>query len=573
MEIEIVLNILVFQKENMKHMKSTFFVKIVLLFLVSCSKAQEKKPNIIFILADDYGIVDTQTYATKFLNTSIDSTFYETPNINQLMNEGVSFSQAYANQLCSPTRASILTGKYASRLGFTTAMPHRDTYYNQNIDAPEGYYVNDVLEHKDNILIEQPHINGISNSAIPTGLHAQTNLDELSIAEALKDYQSAFIGKWHTGGFGAKGFQPKDNGFETLAYFDGGGSTYFNWRNPWNQKSKALFPNMPQEEWEVGDAGKETGERYLTDDLTEQALKYIEEKAKDKEKPFFLYFSHFAVHSPYQGKQGEIDYFNSKKTKGFNGQDNAVYASMIKSMDRSVGKILDKLKETGIEENTLVIFMSDNGGIDGEITPDGNGTENYPFLGGKACLTEGGIRVPLVFRWKGKIKQGQWIDVPVDCTDIFPTILEAGGYNVKEIIKENNLDGESVIGLLSDINNDLKTYSKNTHYWHYPFNVIYNSPYDGYALTPHSAIRKGDYKLIFDWYGRLHLYDIQNDPFEKHDLYLSNKNQGDQLFKELITWLDENVEKRYWPKLNSHYNPEKEVRDLPFKDLITDMKK
>jgi len=549
-------------------MKKHTFLILSILFLISCQEEKPKKPNIIFILADDYGIVDSQKYAAKFLNTSVDSTFYETPNINKLMSEGISFSQAYANQLCSPTRASILTGKYAAKLGFTTAMPHRDTYYNQDLEIPEGYYANDVLEHKDNILIEQALVNGTSNSAVPAGKNVQTNLDELSIAEAMTGYNNAFIGKWHIGGFGAKGFQPEDNGFETLAYFDGGGSTYFNWRNGWNQKKKQRFPKMPQEEWEIGNAGAVTGEKYLTDDLTEQALKYIDEKAKDTEKPFFLYFSHFAVHTPYQGKKEEIDYFNAKKTKGFNGQDNAIYASMIKSMDRSVGKILDKLKELNIEENTLVVFMSDNGGIDGEITPDGNGTENYPFLGGKACLTEGGIRVPLVFRWKGKIEQGKWVDVPVDCTDIFPTILEAAGYNAEQISKENKLDGESVVGLLTDVKNETKTYTKDTHYWHYPFNVIYKSPYDDYALTPHSAIRKGDFKLIFDWYGRLHLYNIEKDPFERNDLYTTQSEKGDALFKDLVSWLENNVEKRYWPKVNPDYDPNKEVRETPFLDLV-----
>ncbi|WP_299053685.1 sulfatase [uncultured Polaribacter sp.] len=553
-------------------MKKNIILVLATLFLYSCKEETQKKPNIIFILADDYGIVDTQEYAAKFLNTSLDSTFYETPNINKLMNEGISFSQAYANQLCSPTRASILTGKHASRLGFTTAMPHRNTYYNQNIDIPKGYYANDVLEHKDNILIEQALLNGTSNSAVPAGKQIQTNLDELSIAEAMTEYHNAFIGKWHIGGFGAKGFQPQDNGFETLAYFDGGGSTYFNWQNGWNQKTKARFPKMPQEEWQIGDAGKLSGEKYLTDDLTEQALNYIEQKAKDKNKPFFLYFSHFAVHSPYQGKKEEIDYFNNKKTKGFNGQDNAIYASMIKSMDRSVGRILDKLKTLNIEENTLVVFMSDNGGIDAEITPDGNGTENAPFLGGKACLTEGGIRVPLVFRWKGKIEAGKWVDVPVDCTDIFPTILEAAGYNAKKVIKNNKLDGESVLGLLTDIENKQKTYTKDTHYWHYPFNVIYKNPYDNLALTPHSAIRKGDYKLIFDWYGRLYLYDIEKDPFERNNLYDIQKEKGNALFKDLISWLETNVDKRYWPTNNPNYDPEKEVRTVPFKDLVAESK-
>ena len=552
-------------------MKYFYIFFTILSFFFSCKKKETKKPNIIFILADDYGIVDTQAYAAKFLKTSIDSTFYETPNINKLMKEGISFSQAYANQLCSPTRASILTGKHASRLGFTTAMPHTNTYYNQNLSIPKGYFANDVLEHKDNILIEQALKNGISNSAVPAGKNVQLDLDELSIAEVLTDYESTFIGKWHIGGFGAKGFQPSDNGFKTLAYFDGGGSAYFNWRNGWNQKSKARFPKIPQEKWEIGDAGKETGEEYLTDDLTQQALIYLDNKAKDNKKPFFLYFSHFAVHSPYQGKKEEIVYFNSKKTKGFNNQNNAIYASMIKSMDRSVGKILDKLKETGLEENTLVIFMSDNGGIDGEITPDGNGTENHPFLGGKACLTEGGIRVPLIFKWKGKFEEGKWVDIPVDCTDIFSSIVEVAGYNSKSVVQENKLDGESVIGLLTDTQNTKKTYTKDTHFWHYPFNVIYKNPFDGYALTPHSAIRKGDYKLIFDWYGRLYLFNIEKDPFEKNNLYSLEKEKSYTLFKELTSWLKNNVDKRYWPSKNPNYNPEKEVRDLPFKDLFSEL--
>ena len=126
---------------------------------------------------------------------------------------------------------------------------------------------------------------------------------------------------------------------------------------------------------------------------------------------------------------------------------------MIKSLDRSVGKILKKLEETGLDENTLVIFMSDNGGIDSKITPKGDGTDNSPFLGGKACVTEGGIRVPLIFRWKGKVKEGQWVDVPVDCTDIYPTILEASGYDSKAIVQTNKLDGESILPLLSDPKN------------------------------------------------------------------------------------------------------------------------
>ncbi len=555
----------------MKHLK-LFLVTIIC--LTACKepkqiKAQNTKPNIIFILADDFGIVDTQGYAEKITGISKGSMFYETPNLNKLMEEGVSFSQAYANQLCSPTRASLLTGKYAGRLGFTTAMPPRKTYYNQNIPVPNGFYPNDVLEHKDAITIEQALDNGISNAAIPAGTQMDNGHNEISIAEALTDYHSAFIGKWHVGGFGAQGYQPKDQGFEPLAWFDAGGSPYYNWKAAWNDKKKTRFPKMPQTTSEMGNSGQDTGETYLTDDLTIQALNYIEKRSKLKDQPFFLYFSHFAVHAPYQGKEKEVAYFNNKKTKGWNGHKDPIYASMIKSMDRSVGQILNKLKETGIEENTLVVFMSDNGGIDSKITPRGDGTDNRPFLGGKACLTEGGIRVPLIFKWKGKIKGGNWVDVPIDCTDIYPTILEAAGYDFNAMISENKLDGQSILTLLTDNQNVAKSYTKKTHYWHYPFNVIYNSPYEPYALTPHSAIRDGDYKLIFDWYGRIRLYNIEEDPFEKHDLSIQNKELSNVLFAKLMGWIKNNIEPRYWPVINEDYNAQKEVREIPFKDLFS----
>lgn len=551
---------------------------IVLVVITGCKfekeediskKLDSNQPNIIFILADDFGIMDSEAYAHKFTGADTSKMFYETPNINQLVNEGVAFSQAYATQLCSPSRASIVTGKYASRIGFTTAMPPRKTYYNQNLPVPEGYYPHDVLEHKDDIKIEQALINGISNSAVPSGTQIDGGRDEVFISEALKDYNSAFIGKWHLGGFGAEGYQPESQGFEPLAWYDAGGSVYYDWRSRWDDKSKKKFPNMPQEYLEHGNSGNITNEKYLTDDLTVQALNYIDKRSKITDEPFFLYFSHFAVHSPYQGKEDEVAYFKNKSTKGWNGHKDPVYASMIKSMDRSIGLILKKLKDTGLEENTLVIFMSDNGGIDAKITPNDKGTDNSPFLGGKACLTEGGIRVPLIFRWKGHIEQGKWVDVPVDCTDIYPTILEAAGYNGKANSTNNQIDGQSVFQLLSDVENTQKSYSKTTRYWHYPFNVIYNSPFEPYALTPHSAIREGDYKLIFDWYGRLHLYNIQKDPFEKNDLASEMTDLQEDLFKKLMHWLTINVESRYWPKLNLEYDPKNESRDVPFKDMFS----
>jgi len=550
--------------------RSVLFLSCITIF-ISCNTDEkaEKKPNIILILADDYGYMDAQAYAQHTLGTNKDAMFYETPNIDRLVSEGIAFDQAYANQLCSPTRASIITGKYAARLGFTTATPRTATYYNQNVPVPEGSYAHDVIDHHDNIKIEMALGNGSSNTALPSGTTIDKGWDETTIAEALPDYYSAFIGKWHIGGHGAKGYTPTDQGFEeSLAWFDAGGSAYFNWRKPWGNRSK-YFPNSPQERSYMGDAGDETGLDYLTDDLTEQAVRFIDKRAKINDKPFFLYFCHFAVHSPNQAKQEDIEYFDKKPTKGWNGHKNEIYAGMIRGLDNSVGRILKKLEETGLDENTLVVFMSDNGGIDYKITPNGEVTSNYPLLGGKACVTEGGIRVPLVFRWKGSLDEGKWCNIAVDCNDIFPTLVEAAGYDAKPYYeKENGIDGRSLMGLFQDVDNKKETYTRNTHFWHYPFNVIYNNPFDGLNLTPHSAVREGDYKLIFDWHGRLKLFNIKEDISETNNLAKQMPEKTNEMFATLMVWLKENAKETYWPKVNPEYNAEKDAHDVTFVNLV-----
>ncbi len=563
----------------MKRILNIAFSTFLLILLVGCKNVVSKstQPNIIFILADDFGYMDIQGYAQHTLGVDTNKMYYETPNLNTLMSEGVAFSQAYANQLCSPTRASLLTGKYAARLGFTTATAPEPTYYNEDMDPPEGSYVHDALYHSDRIKEQQAWMNGSSNSAVPSGTSLDNGRDEMSIAEALKDYHAAFIGKWHIGGHGAKGYQPSDQGFEELVYWDAPGSTYFNWKEEWNglfgyAKSNYLRnvkpPKRSKSDFVTGNIGEETGEEYLTDDMTAQAVRFIKKRAVDQDEPFFLYFCHFAVHTPIQGKAADIDHFNNKDTKGWNGHSNPAYASMVKSLDDSVGSILTALQETGLDDNTLVVFMSDNGGIDSKIVPNGTYTDNSPLLGGKATLTEGGIRVPLIFRWKNKIDGGKWSDVPVDCTDILPTLVDIAGYNPKNIIEKNDLDGRSMASLLSDLDNKEKGYTKNTRYWHYPFNVIYNSPFDKLPLEPHSAIREDDYKLVFDWYGRLYLFDIQNDPYEKNNLAKQMPVRTNDLFDKLMKWTKDNVKETYIPYLNKEYNAQKEERQVPFVNLI-----
>ncbi len=546
-----------------------FLLFIGFISLVYAQQKPVKKPNIIFILADDLGYMDLNIYATKTLGTPASAQFYETPNINKLAAEGMAFSQAYSNPLCSPTRASIITGKYAAKLGFMTATAgSASTFYNRGEVPTKGFTEQNAM-WGDKIDIQQALINGYTNIALPSGQPQDNSVNETSIAEALQSYTSAFLGKWHLGGHGSEGYQPHDQGFKEIAYFDAGSSPYYNWKKDWDRKDKQ-FPKMRQQVLMQGISGKPTGKEYLTEDLTEQALNFIDDQiaAKDK-KPFLLYFCEFAVHSPLQAPKALEDYFIKKATKGWNGHTNATYAAMIKTLDESVGKIMAKLKETGLDDNTVIVFMSDNGGIAYDAkSVHGLTTSNAPLKGSKAMMYEGGIRVPLIFWQKNKIKANQWCNVPVHCADIFPTLLQLAGQKTDTF----KIDGMSLKPLFSDALNVKKGYTRNTFYWHYPLNVKVDDPDDGLALTPHSAIRKGDYKLIFDWYGRLKLYNIKTDISEKNNLAFAKPALTKELFANLINWSDKNVENKYIPTLNLAYNPAKESRTVPFVDLYAAFK-
>ncbi|MHC4229032.1 MAG: sulfatase [Planctomycetota bacterium] len=546
-------------------MKMKAMITTVLLTLSLAAQAAEQPTNVVFILADDLGICDIGAYAQRFTGTPIQKMYYETPHLDRLVSEGMAFSQAYACQLCSPTRASLLTGKNAARVGMTTATPGSvRSYYNQGIEPPAAYLPQDAIYWGDKIKAEQALANGSTLLALPAGQPGDRARDEITLAEALKHYHSAFIGKWHLGGHGAKGWQPKDQGFEELSYFDAGGSIYFSWRKQWNQRRK-IHEGMPQEQLWMGKTGQNFGKTYLTDELTEHAVQFLKQKASQKQKqPFFLYFCHFSVHTPIQAEKEDVAYFQNKPTRGWNGHDNPTYAAMVRALDDSVGRVLSTLEQTGLDDNTLVVFMSDNGGV---MYVQEGPTDNAPFKGGKAMLFEGGIRVPLVFRWKGRIQAGQWCDIPVHAMDLFPTLLDLAGYDVTPYIELGGIDGRSFKGLLRDPGNRQRSYTRDTFYWHYPFNVIVKHPDDGVALAPHSAIRQGDYKLIHDWSGRLLLHNIVQDPFEKRDLSETMPDKTRALFMRLHDWLDMQVEVKYHPALNPNYRPEKETRSRPFIDL------
>ena len=518
---------------------------LVLLLSLTLTRGNETTPNIVFILADDLGITDIGAYARHFNKVNADELFFETPNLDRLAADGIAFSQSYSNQLCSPTRAAILTGRIASRLGVTTATPNSATYFNQQRPLPEGHDPHDVIEHKDPIKGTRPWLNATSNTAIDPALPTWPSV--------IQSHDCAFLGKWHLGGHGVPERQPSAFGFEELAYFDAGGSPYFNWRNEWD-RNKPYFNTMPGK-FRIGKSGDPSGKDYLTDDLSDRAVEYIKSRS-GKAKPFVLYFCPFAVHAPFQSPALGIKHFESKAQRGHLGRSNSAYAEMLKRLDQSIGDIRAALESSGLAKNTILIFTSDNGGV---TYTEPAATTNPPFKGGKACLYEGGVRVPTIVWQPGRFEGGQWCNAVVDCTDFLPTVAELTHNPAPQ-----GIDGQSLLSLL---NNPKAKGPERTLIWHYPFNVKVNHPDDGEPLSPHSAIRIGDYKMIWNWHGRLELYHIPNDPTESHDLSKEMPELTTKLHDQLKQWLKDHVAPRYMPQPNPKYDAAKDGGPFPFRDL------
>jgi arylsulfatase A-like enzyme len=442
----------------------------------------ERRPSIVFILIDDLGWKDTGCYGSRF---------YETPYINRLASEGMRFTDAYAaSPVCSPTRASIMAGKYPARLNITDWIPGDDPK-NRRLLGPED-------------------------------LH-QFPLKEMTIAEALKEagYVTGFLGKWH---LGDRGFYPEDQGFDINVggHWAGQPASYF---YPYKNERKR---------WDVpGLEGGREGE-YLTDRLTDESLKFIEQH---KGRPFLLFLSHYAVHTPIQSKDDLTEKYRAKlegiptpegpgylperesQTKQF--QDNPVYAGMIQSVDESVGMIMDKLDELSLSKNTIIVFMSDNGGLStaGWKAP----TSNVPLRAGKGWLYEGGIREPMIVKWPGVVKPGGLSTEPVISTDFYPTMLEMAGLKLRP---GRHTDGMSLIPLLKQ-RGELK---REAIFWHFPH-------YHSSGNTPSGAVRCGDYKLI-EWFenGSTELYNIKEDIGETRNLAETMPEKTEALRRMLIEW-------------------------------------
>lgn len=432
----------------------------------SCGTPSTRKPNFVFILIDDLGWADLACYG---------STFYETPNIDNLAREGMRFTDAYAAcPVCSPTRASIMTGKYPARLHLTDWIKGHAAP-NAKLRVPDWTM---YLKHS-----------------------------EVTIAEALKSagYVSASVGKWHLGDDAS--YYPDKQGFDINigGYWAGQPPTYF---SPYKREG-AVNNSIPT--LEDGEDGE-----YLTDRLTDEALSFMED---NKDKPFFLYLSHYAVHTPIEGKKEKAARYEAKIQPG-QKQKNPVYAAMIESVDESVGRVIDKLEDLGIDDNTIVIFMSDNGGLSG-IGDWLNITSNAPLREGKGTAYEGGVREPMIVRWPGVVTPGSVCGEPVTSIDFYPTMLEMAGIDADP---GHIVDGLSLVPLLKQAG----SLNREALFWHYPHYHI---------TTPFGSVRKGDYKLI-EYFedGRLELYNHKEDIGEQHDLAGEMPEKAEELKKTLYEW-------------------------------------
>lgn len=437
--------------------------------------------NFVFFLVDDLGWADISCFGSQF---------YETPHIDGLAASGTKFTNAYAAcPVCSPTRASIMTGRHPVRVDITDWIPGRST---SSVKHAKFKHVND----RDNLALE-----------------------EVTIAEVLREngYQTFFTGKWH---LGDRGHWPTDQGFDFNIGGNAKGSPpggyYAPWKNPTLQ-------------------AKASGE-YLTERLTNESIDFLQER--DVDKPFLLYLSYYNVHTPIQPYKKRVAHFRDKR-KRLDGnaepitehdgvsrsrQDNADLASMVAAVDDSVGRILSELKRLQLEENTTVIFFSDNGGLC--TLPNRPGpTSNLPLRSGKGWLYEGGVREPTIMRIPKVTSPGSQCDEAIVSMDFFPTMLELAEIPLRPDLHR---DGQSILPVLQGESTHARPF-----YWHYPH-------YHGSAWTPGASIRLGDWKLIeFYHHDKVELYNLKEDLGEQQDLSRTEPEQRDKLLAQLHAWQKE----------------------------------
>jgi arylsulfatase A len=470
---------------------------LFLLLLFLAFQAQARQPNIVLILVDDLGWMDLSCQG---------SDFYRTPNVDRLAKEGIRFTSGYAAcAVCSPTRAAVQTGRYPHRVGVTDWI--RSRFQRGNIGTPEKNPT-EYVGGKNRVLLCPPNPYWMEH-------------EEITIAEALKEsgYKTAYIGKWH---LGDPDWYPEKQGYEE----NFGGCDYGqppSYFDPFNQPKgrhetlRSGIYNLP---------GRKEGE-FLTHREGDEAEALIR---KWKDKPFFIQVAHYAVHTPIQAiNDVRLKYSKPGKTQG-----NDKYAAMVESVDDSTGQILRTLDELGLAKDTLVIFTSDNGGLDN----GGNPTNNDPLRSGKGYAYEGGIRVPFLARWPGHVPASIVSATPVSSIDIFPTIMEAAG---RSNPIDRPIDGVSLMSHFRS--NGECCLGRESLFWHFPH--YRHNP------GPYSIIRKGDWKLIKFWAGPTELYNLAEDLGETKDLFGTMPDKAKELEEELLAGLK--AQEAKLPKPNPEY--------------------
>jgi arylsulfatase A len=430
-------------------------------------------PNFLFILADDFGWSQLGCYG---------SDFYESPNIDRLAKEGMRFTDAYAAcPVCSPTRASIMTGKYPARLHLTDFIAGSDYRY-ERLKQPEW------------------------QKYLP--------LEEVTIAEALKSagYATASFGKWHLSIAkelpDSEPYNPDKQGFDEFI---------------------VTYKPAPQHDPET--------DAHNVEAITRKSLEFL---GRNKNRPFFLYVTHNTIHAPIMGKRKLVEKYKNKPGSDL-PQNNPVIAAMIEELDNSVGRLLQKLADLKIADNTVIVFFSDNGGLE-------ESAKQTPLRSGKANLLEGGIRVPLIVRWPGVVKPGSTCSEPVISVDFFPTFLDMAGLDNKA---KQPLDGISLVPLLTQ----RSSLNRKAIYWHYPH-------YHSSSIGPCGAVRAADYKLI-EWFdesirgpgNRFELYNLKDDIAEQNNLAKEMPDKTGQLKRMLANWRSEVNAQTLTP--NPNYDPKK----------------
>ncbi|ANQ52459.1 sulfatase [Flammeovirga sp. MY04] len=474
----------------MKHSSKAFLTCLFISSLFSCKSEQkkayqtpEKAPNVLLIIADDLGAHDLST---------TQSNYYETPNIDQIAANGIQFDQGYAScQVCSPSRASIMSGKSPARHGITDW-----------IGAAEGEKWRKQKRH---------------NKLLPAFYEHQLDTSYITMPEAFKEhgYTTFFAGKWHVGG---QGSLPEDHGFDINKGGFHAGSPRGGYFSPYKN------PKL-----EDGPEGENLSMRL--------ANETVEFMANHKDKPFFACLSFYAVHGPIQTTEEKWRKYRDKavangiEEEGYEMgkfmpirqyQDNPVYAGLVESMDDAVGRVMNSLKELGLDENTIVVFTGDNGGVS---AGDAFSTSNLPLKGGKGYQFEGGLRTPYIIKVPWLKHQKKRSDVPVTHTDFYPTLLELSGL---PLYPDQHQDGISLAPLFHD-----ETVENRSIVWHYPH-------YGNQGGEPSSVIRSGKWKLIHYYEdNREELYNLELDEQEAHNLATEYPNIVKNLSDSLFTYLNE----------------------------------